>query len=164
MYGVGETTMKYFGLARLTLCCLAGCVEPAVPTGAAVEAPTADIEITMDALHNSWLEAPSFRGTMSSLDPPLPCIRDPSIRSAWGMSALLSGAVLWSTRLIIGVGINVEKTPLFTAPERVEFVSLATAHLRNVDVAPSVVGRRFHSQLRSECHGSWREAADGYRQ
>src|SRR5687768_16466382 len=37
-------------------------------------------------------------------------------------------------RLIIGVGINVEKTPLFTAPERVELVSLATALLRNVEV------------------------------
>lgn len=43
-----ETTMKYFGLALLALCCLVGCVEPAVPTGAAAEAPT-ELEITMDA-------------------------------------------------------------------------------------------------------------------
>lgn len=41
--------MKYLGLALLTLSCLVGCVEPAVPTGAAAEASTADIEITMDA-------------------------------------------------------------------------------------------------------------------
>ena len=37
-------------------------------------------------------------------------------------------------RLIIGVGINVEKTPLFTAAERVQLVELATAHLKNVEV------------------------------
>jgi pantetheine-phosphate adenylyltransferase len=37
-------------------------------------------------------------------------------------------------RLIVGVGINVEKLPLFSAQERVELVSLATAHLRNVEV------------------------------
>jgi pantetheine-phosphate adenylyltransferase len=37
-------------------------------------------------------------------------------------------------RLIVGVGINVEKAPLFSAAERVELVSRATAHLKNVDV------------------------------
>lgn len=37
-------------------------------------------------------------------------------------------------RLIIGVGINVEKPPLFSPQERVELVSAATAHLKNVEV------------------------------
>src|SRR5688572_23771238 len=37
-------------------------------------------------------------------------------------------------RLIVGVGINVEKAPLFSPQERVALVSLATAHLKNVDV------------------------------
>jgi pantetheine-phosphate adenylyltransferase len=37
-------------------------------------------------------------------------------------------------RLIIGVGINVEKAPLFSVQERVELVSMTTAHLPNVDV------------------------------
>jgi len=41
--------MKYFGLTLLALCCLVGCMEPAVPTGPAAEASTAEIEITMDA-------------------------------------------------------------------------------------------------------------------
>jgi pantetheine-phosphate adenylyltransferase len=37
-------------------------------------------------------------------------------------------------RLIIGVGINVEKTPLFSPEERVELVTRATAHCGNVEV------------------------------
>ena len=37
-------------------------------------------------------------------------------------------------RLIVGVGINVEKAPLFSPQERVGLVSLATAHLKNVEV------------------------------
>jgi pantetheine-phosphate adenylyltransferase len=37
-------------------------------------------------------------------------------------------------RLVIGVGINLEKQPLFTGPERVELIRLSTAHLNNIDV------------------------------
>jgi pantetheine-phosphate adenylyltransferase len=37
-------------------------------------------------------------------------------------------------RLIVGVGINVEKAPLFTEQERVQLVTLATRHLKNVEV------------------------------
>jgi len=37
-------------------------------------------------------------------------------------------------RLIIGVGINVDKTPLFSPEERVELVTRATAHCGNVEV------------------------------
>jgi pantetheine-phosphate adenylyltransferase len=37
-------------------------------------------------------------------------------------------------RLIVGVGINVEKAPLFSPQERVRLVSMATAHLKNVEV------------------------------
>jgi pantetheine-phosphate adenylyltransferase len=36
--------------------------------------------------------------------------------------------------LIIGVGINVDKTPMFSQEERVEMVKRATAHCDNVDI------------------------------
>ncbi|MCL2004892.1 MAG: pantetheine-phosphate adenylyltransferase [Planctomycetaceae bacterium] len=37
-------------------------------------------------------------------------------------------------RLIIGVGINLEKQPLFTAEERVELIRLSTPHLKNIEI------------------------------
>ena len=37
-------------------------------------------------------------------------------------------------RLVIGVGINLEKQPLFSASERVELIQLSTAHMDNVEV------------------------------
>ena len=37
-------------------------------------------------------------------------------------------------RLVIGVGINLEKRPLFTAEERVELIQLSTAHLNNIKI------------------------------
>ena len=37
-------------------------------------------------------------------------------------------------RLVIGVGINLEKQPLFTANERVELIRLSTAHLDNIEI------------------------------
>lgn len=37
-------------------------------------------------------------------------------------------------RLIVGIGVNVEKTPLFTPDERVELVKQATAEMPNVEV------------------------------
>ncbi|MGE0755603.1 MAG: pantetheine-phosphate adenylyltransferase [Pirellulaceae bacterium] len=37
-------------------------------------------------------------------------------------------------RLIIGVGINLDKAPLFSTPERVELIRQATCHLGNVEV------------------------------
>jgi len=37
-------------------------------------------------------------------------------------------------RLIVGVGINVEKTALFSPEERVELVTMASAHCGNVEV------------------------------
>ena len=37
-------------------------------------------------------------------------------------------------RLVIGVGINLEKRPLFTENERVELIQLSTAHLNNIEV------------------------------
>jgi pantetheine-phosphate adenylyltransferase len=37
-------------------------------------------------------------------------------------------------RLIVGVGVNVEKQPLFEPDERIELVRQATAHLPNVEV------------------------------
>jgi pantetheine-phosphate adenylyltransferase len=38
------------------------------------------------------------------------------------------------SRLIVGVGINIEKQGLFTAEERVELIGGATAHLANVEI------------------------------
>jgi len=37
-------------------------------------------------------------------------------------------------RLVVGVGINLEKQPLFTADERVELIRLSTAHLDNIEI------------------------------
>ncbi|MBU4270823.1 MAG: pantetheine-phosphate adenylyltransferase [Planctomycetes bacterium] len=37
-------------------------------------------------------------------------------------------------RLIVGVGVNVEKETLFTPAERVQMIHQATAHLENVDI------------------------------
>ena len=37
-------------------------------------------------------------------------------------------------RLVIGVGINLEKQPLFTVEERVELIRLSTAHLTNIEI------------------------------
>jgi pantetheine-phosphate adenylyltransferase len=37
-------------------------------------------------------------------------------------------------RLVIGVGINLEKQPLFSANERVELIRLSTVHLNNIEV------------------------------
>jgi pantetheine-phosphate adenylyltransferase len=36
--------------------------------------------------------------------------------------------------LVIGVGINLEKRPLFSAEERVELIRLSTSHLDNIEV------------------------------
>lgn len=37
-------------------------------------------------------------------------------------------------RLVIGVGVNAEKQPLFSAEERVELIRLSTSHLDNIEV------------------------------
>ena len=37
-------------------------------------------------------------------------------------------------RLVIGIGINLDKQPLFSANERVELIRLSTAHLNNIEV------------------------------
>jgi pantetheine-phosphate adenylyltransferase len=37
-------------------------------------------------------------------------------------------------RLVVGVGMNLEKQPLFTAEERVELIRLSTAHLTNIEI------------------------------
>jgi pantetheine-phosphate adenylyltransferase len=37
-------------------------------------------------------------------------------------------------RLVIGIGGNLEKQPLFTADERVELIRLSTAHLNNIEI------------------------------
>ncbi|RMG04675.1 MAG: pantetheine-phosphate adenylyltransferase [Planctomycetota bacterium] len=37
-------------------------------------------------------------------------------------------------RLIIGVGVNISKKPLFSAEERVALIEASTSHLRNVEI------------------------------
>ncbi len=39
-------------------------------------------------------------------------------------------------RLIVGVGVNIEKTPMFEAEERMRLIRVVTAHLPNVEVRP----------------------------
>ena len=39
-------------------------------------------------------------------------------------------------RLIIGVGVNMEKQPMFDAQERIELIRGATKHLDNVEIIP----------------------------
>ncbi|GHT12923.1 phosphopantetheine adenylyltransferase [Planctomycetales bacterium] len=43
-------------------------------------------------------------------------------------------ASLLFDKLVIGVGINAEKRPLFSADERVELIKLSTAHLHNIEI------------------------------
>lgn len=54
-------------------------------------------------------------------------------------------------RLIVGVGINVEKPPFFTPEERVELVAKSAAHLANVSVQ-SFSGLAVH--FVRACHSS----------
>jgi pantetheine-phosphate adenylyltransferase len=37
-------------------------------------------------------------------------------------------------RLIVGVGVNIEKAPLFDADERMNLIAEATAHLENIEI------------------------------
>ncbi len=37
-------------------------------------------------------------------------------------------------RLIVGIGVNIEKAPMFTAAERVELVREATGHVENIEI------------------------------
>ncbi len=46
-------------------------------------------------------------------------------------------------RLIVGIGVNVEKSSLFTPEERVRLVQQATDHLPNVEVRPSMGWRSY---------------------
>ena len=39
-------------------------------------------------------------------------------------------------RLIVGVGVNIEKRPLFDAEERTALIHAATAHLGNIEIRP----------------------------
>ena len=39
-------------------------------------------------------------------------------------------------RLIVGVGVNIEKNPLFTAEERMELLRQSTSHIPNVEIRP----------------------------
>ena len=39
-------------------------------------------------------------------------------------------------RLIVGVGVNIEKAPLFDVEERQELIRISTKHLKNLDIRP----------------------------
>jgi pantetheine-phosphate adenylyltransferase len=47
---------------------------------------------------------------------------------------VIERASLLFDRLIVGVGINIEKQAMFTAPERVELIREATSHLPNIEL------------------------------
>ena len=62
-------------------------------------------------------------------------------------------------RLIVGVGVNIEKQPLFEPDERVELVREATAHLPNVDVRKFTrAGGAFRAAMRGPRHAPRRVA------
>jgi pantetheine-phosphate adenylyltransferase len=39
-------------------------------------------------------------------------------------------------RLIVGVGVNIEKNPLFSPEERMELLRCSTSHIANVEIGP----------------------------
>lgn len=39
-------------------------------------------------------------------------------------------------RLIVGVGVNIEKNPLFTPDERMELIRQSTPHIHNLEIRP----------------------------
>jgi pantetheine-phosphate adenylyltransferase len=47
---------------------------------------------------------------------------------------VIERASLLFDRLIVGVGINIEKQGMFVASERVELIRAATAHLQNIEI------------------------------
>jgi pantetheine-phosphate adenylyltransferase len=47
---------------------------------------------------------------------------------------VIERASLLFDRLIVGVGISIEKQAMFTACERVELIRAATSHLRNIEI------------------------------
>ena len=47
---------------------------------------------------------------------------------------VIERASLLFDRLIVGVGINIEKQVMFTACERVELIRAATCHLKNIEI------------------------------
>jgi len=47
---------------------------------------------------------------------------------------VMERAVRLFDRLVVGIGVNIEKQPMFTAEERVEMVREATRHLENVEI------------------------------
>ncbi len=63
------------------------------------------------------------------------------------LDVIRRGARLWD-RLVVGVGDNPEKTPIFDQAERVALVRLVTATLANVEVVPfSGLAVRFVREL-----------------
>ena len=53
-------------------------------------------------------------------------------------------------RLIVGVGINIEKHVMFAACERVELIREATSHLPNIEIQTfRGPGRRFRAAARA---------------
>ncbi len=66
-------------------------------------------------------------------------------------------------KLIVGIGINVEKRPLFTPDERVELIRTVVAHVPNVDVQTSMVCRCVRTSVRIASHGSRRKATHRHR-
>ena len=68
-------------------------------------------------------------------------------------------------KLIVGIGINIEKQSLFTPDERVELMCRATQHLPNVEVKQfSGLAVHFVRAVRRARHAPRRAIADRYRE
>jgi pantetheine-phosphate adenylyltransferase len=51
-----------------------------------------------------------------------------------GHANVIERAVRLFDRLIVGVGVNIEKNPMFTPEERIELLRQSTSHLPNIEI------------------------------
>ena len=71
---------------------------------------------------------------MSELDPGIAVYTGSFDPPTLGHMSVIERSSRLYRKLVVGVGINVEKQPLFSPEERVELVQRATAHCGNVEV------------------------------
>ena len=74
------------------------------------------------------------RPGMSELDPSIAVYTGSFDPPTLGHMSVIERTSRLYDKLVVGVGINVEKQPLFSPEERVELVKQATAHCGNVEV------------------------------
>ncbi len=73
---------------------------------------------------------------MAQLDPHIAVYTGSFDPVTLGHLHIIERAASLFDRLVVGIGINVEKTPLFSPEERQELLGHVTEHLPNVEVRP----------------------------